>query len=217
MPKPARPSPADQPKRPRKKRRKASPAKSDAAPKAGRGGVVPPAEHQFPPGVSGNPKGRPPNAGSTMREWVNQLVAAQSTEADLRKLARDPHAPVAKRNAAINLLFTIELPDPADFQEVLSGEKTLADLRDEGVATHMVKKIKCKRLTTTTAKGHQSEQEDYELELHNRAGDAFDRIVGHTDGTPTQRVEFVGDALPAAIMILTPLTAPPEHDADHGG
>ena len=65
-------------------------------------GAILPAEHQFKPGKSGNPAGRPANAGLSVREWHNAL--AGSTQAELRRVVDDPACPAHKRAAGINWL-----------------------------------------------------------------------------------------------------------------
>jgi hypothetical protein len=42
---------------------------------AGNGGVVPPVDRRWKPGQSGNPAGRPKNAGATKKEWLNTFAA----------------------------------------------------------------------------------------------------------------------------------------------
>ncbi len=54
-------------------------------PNAGRGGVVPPVEHQFQPGQSGNAKGRPRTIGE-LRELIQKIGDQPSGAADLTKL-----------------------------------------------------------------------------------------------------------------------------------
>jgi hypothetical protein len=70
----------------------------------------------------------------------------------------------------------MEDPDLADFQPIVSREKTLKQMRDEGVNTSVVKRLK------PTEFGRK-------IELHDRSGDDCDRISDRTDGRPTQRVE----------------------------
>lgn len=150
--------------------------------KQGRGrGGVPPVEHRFKPGESGNPKGRPPNAGATLREWVNLLAGGDATEDELRRMARDKRLPWTKRAACERILRTLEAGDLADFAEVVSGQKTLVELKKAGVNTEMVKKLKV------------GKEGEVEIELHDRAGEDFDRICDRTDGRPTQRVDVKHD------------------------
>src|SRR4051812_5987958 len=108
-------------------------------------GVAPPAAHRFKPGRSGNPAGRPPRAGATIREWINTFGQKDLTELQLRKIARDAKAPWTKRTAAERILRTLEAPDMADFEPYLHGVGTLGQLRGTGINTEVVKKVKEKR------------------------------------------------------------------------
>jgi hypothetical protein len=163
----------------------------DNPPGAGRGGNVPPVEHRFPAGVSGNPKGRP-TAGASIREWLNVLAADEAmTEPELRRLARDKAAPWPKRAAAERALKTLESGDLADFAGLLRGENNLEDLRGMGIDTAVVKRFKQKTRRVPTGKDGESEEViEREIELHDRAGADFDRVCDRTEGKPTQRVDL---------------------------
>lgn len=54
-------------------------------PAAGYGGIVPPVEHQFKPGQSGNPKGRPRTIGE-LRELIQKIGEQPSGATDMTKL-----------------------------------------------------------------------------------------------------------------------------------
>jgi hypothetical protein len=149
-----------------------------AARRAGKGGIVPTAA-PFEPGNNMS-KGRPPNAGLSLREEVNRLMAADPTEAELRSLATATATGVRRRAAAIELLALLEIPDIADFQPLLEGKKTFVELRDAGINTRLIKRFK---------KGEHGP----ELELHDRASSRFVQVVEQTDGQATKRVAQVSD------------------------
>ncbi len=131
-------------------------------------------------GQSGNPKGRT-NAGNTLIEHINAFSVSDLTEKQLRKIARDPNTGWTRRTAAIRVLRSMEDPDLADFQDIVTRDKTVKQMRDAGVNTSVIKKIKPTEFGV-------------EIELHDRSGDDFDRISDRTDGRPTQRLEVKDDS-----------------------
>jgi len=130
------------------------------------------------------PRAGRPTAGATIREWINQLAANESTEEQLREVARNKREPWTKRAAAERILRTLESGDLADMEKVLEGEQTLSQLRESGTNTEIIKKIKV-RHRTTKAGDHEVERE---IELFDRAGSDFDRVVDTTAGRPVQPV-----------------------------
>jgi hypothetical protein len=140
-------------------------------------GVAPPLETRWKPGQSGNPTGKPRSAGYTLREWINRFAEDGHTEDELRKIARGKANPWPMRAAAERVLRAIESADLADFEELVEGTKRLTQLRSEGVNTAVVKKIK------------PCGERGFEIELHDRSGVDFDRIIDRTDGRPTTAVE----------------------------
>jgi hypothetical protein len=147
-----------------------------------------PTAHQFKPGQSGNPKGRV-TAGATVREWWNVLAEQGLTPRQLQRIIADPDSPFPKIEAAIQILQSIELGDVTDMEDLLDGKVTLRQLRESGVNTRIIKKIKVKRRTLYNEDGPEGEEVEREVELHNRAGDALDRIMDRTDGRPKQQVD----------------------------
>lgn len=196
--------------KPRKsKRRKKLPPAADvqvdvvgiAAEQQARADTFPSTVHAFKPGESGNIAGRPPNAGSSVLEWVNKLAAADLGEDDLRRVARDRAAPWRKRTAALRMLRTMECGDIADFQPLLNGRMDLVELRDSGVNTELVKKFKVKTHTEMIDE-EEVEIVERELELHDRSGDDFDRILDRTNGRARQTVEVEGaGGVPLALTV----------------
>ena len=159
-------------------------------------GVVPPPEHRWKPGVSGNPKGRPP-LGMSIREHLNALGEANLTEGELRKIARDKDQPFPLRSAAERALRMIEYGDLSDFAGLLRGENNLEDLRAMGVNTEVVRKFKKKTRKFSTPSGDQEEIVEQEIELHDRAGADFDRVVNQTAGNPEQHISMETTAVSA--------------------
>lgn len=153
-------------------------------------GFVPPAEYRWQPGQSGNPEGRP-RAGATIKEWINVFAEQNLTAAAVRKIARGAEEPLPRRMAAERMLRTVETGDIADFAGLLRGENNLEDLRGMGINTEVVKKFKQKTRVIEGKDGKKVEEVvDREIELHDRAGDDFDRIMDRTDGKPKQTIDL---------------------------
>lgn len=141
---------------------------------AGRGGIVPPAEHRFQPGWKGGP-GRP-SAGFTIREAINQFIFNGTSEQELRSIARGCTEKPSERIAAARILRAMETGDLADFMPVINGDKKLDELRKLGVNTEVVKKLKYTK-------------DGPEIELFDRAGEAMDALIGHTELSVAETVK----------------------------
>jgi hypothetical protein len=169
-----------------------SSAKQPNGKRPGKGGIIPPAP-LWVKGQSGNPRGRPA-AGATIRERVNIIIESGTNEAELRAMARNKSLLVEDRMAAERILRTLEAPDIADFQPWLEGKCDLVELRERGVNTEAVKKAKVKVRVVPVGDGATEQHIEREIELYDRAGEDFDRIINHTDGQATKKVEVSGAA-----------------------
>lgn len=162
--------------------------------RAGKGGIVPPVEHRWKPGQSGNPEGRK-TLGATVREELNSFACDKDlNEQKLRRIARDPGEHPNRRTAAVQFLRSFEAPDMADFAGLLRGQDNLEDLRKSGFNTEAIKKIKQKTRLVPKSDGDGTVEElvEREIELYDRAGQNFDRVVEHTAGRARQSVEVMG-------------------------
>ena len=135
----------------------------------------------WPPGVSGNPAGRK-TAGAYIKEWINILANCEISE--LRKLAHDQSIPAAKQIAAQRLYRAAEDPDLADFETLTDGTQNPSDLRRQGVDTSVIRKCKSKRRTIPNGDDTPIVEIEMEIELHNRGGEEFDRVMENTHGKP---------------------------------
>ena len=152
------------------------------------------------PGQSGNPAGRK-SAGLSIREEINALSMRKLTRAELRKIAKDRNEGCTRVIAAQRLLKAMECEDLADFEPALDGQLSLRELRAAGINTEAIKRVKVRR-----KKNEQGQEEvEREIELNQSAGVDFDRVMDRTEGKPRQTVELEGDALPASVLIVTPL------------
>lgn len=142
-------------------------------------------ENLKPPWGPENPPNRAgrPSAGATIREHMNGMTQSGTDEATLRKIAKDKSAPVGRRMAAIQLLKAIEVDDLSDFDPYVEGAVTLSELRASGVDTSVVKKAK----VTVRSMGEQGTETTREIEVRDRAGDALDKIIGHTAPTMNEQ------------------------------
>lgn len=107
----------------------------------------------------------------------------------MRAIARDKSTPWPKRAAAERVVRTMEYGDLADMESILDGSVSLKQLRAYGINTEVIKKIKVKKTVEYDDEGDPvSEQTEREVELHDRAGDDFDRVMDRTEGRPRQEV-----------------------------
>lgn len=143
---------------------------------------------RFKPGHSGNPKGKPAG-GPEINGRINELICGKATEVDLRQIVFDKKEPIARRMAAVTLLKAIEYGDLADFEDVRNGKKTLRDLKTEGMSTDIVKKLKTKTREINREGQSPIIETEVEIELHDRSGENFDRIMDRTDGKAVQPIE----------------------------
>lgn len=169
------------------------------------GGVL----HPFQPGQSGNPAGRPPNGGRSLRERCNDFLHQGLLEAQLVKIAKNKKAPPVDRAAAIRILRQIEDPDLADFTPLLTGKKSLSQLRATGVRTNTIKKFKQKSRMVPDGKDGYEEVIEREIELHDRSRDEFKLLVEQTDGTPEQTISVNNEVHINAVQIIIPGLTPP--------
>lgn len=153
--------------------------------------------HPFQPGQSGNPAGRK-TAGAYVKEWLNVFSESKVTESDLRRIARDRETEWAKRAAAERMLRTLEAGDLADFQPYLRGEKSLEELRASGICTEIVKKAKVRVRTLENG----VTETEREVELFDRAGVDFDRVLDRTEGKPRQVMEIESAGVAPQVLVM---------------
>ena len=142
---------------------------------------------RFVKGQSGNPTRKGEGSyGGMFRVHLNAL--RNKTEQELRNIAKAKSAKAVRRAAAMHLLETLEHPDLADYEKLFDGTYSLKDLRDAGVPTDCIKKLKGKvrKIGNGDGKGTVTERE---IEFYDRATAARDKAIGHTDGTPISRSE----------------------------
>lgn len=147
----------------------------------------------YKPGQSGNLKGRPRKAaGLSVQEQINVLAEKDPTEKKLREIAKSKEAGWTLRTAASRMLRTLEAGDLADFSPYLDGTSSLVELRDDGINTELVKKAKVKT-RTFGERGSETIEVEREIELSDRAGADFDRIMDRTIGRAAQQVSMTHD------------------------
>lgn len=155
-----------------------------------RSGHVAPIEHRFQAGVSPNPEGRPPG-GLVVEEWLNLLLHDAEMDRDqLWRIAEAAKTPTAKAIAANQALLARFPADLSDFEPYIEGESTLKQLKQAGVATYGVKSCEVKRKRLIVGAGDAAQEWEVEhrkIELHDRSGPAFDRVMDRTQGGVTQR------------------------------
>lgn len=133
------------------------------------GGWIKP--NPFKPGNPGNP-----NGGIAVQGWLHRLVSLDRPA--LESIADNPRAKSDKVIAAVQVLTARERGDLVDYEPWLRGEKSLTELKACGVGTYGVKRAKVtERADGTIVR---------EIELHDRAGSAFDRFLDRTIGKAIQ-------------------------------
>jgi hypothetical protein len=139
-------------------------------------------ENLKPWGPGESPLGGRQTAGATIREWINTLSGQKLSTQQLRALSVDESIDYNKQLAALHMATGTERASLARYEPWLQGEKTLQDLEADGVDVRQIKKAKI------------GDKGGREIELHDRAGEAFDRIVEHTDGQAPQsgKLEVTG-------------------------
>lgn len=160
-------------------------------------GTTPPVEHRFTKDNKAG-GGRKPNAGNTIKECINSLSAKGLTRSELATIARSNVRPSTEVIAAGRLLEAMERPDLADFTELVSGEKTLRQVRDDGIDTAVLKKVKETSRYVPSGDGEYDREVTREVEAHDRSRAASVALLEQTDGKPSQTIDITG---PPAIFL----------------
>lgn len=171
----------------------------------GRGGVIPPVENRWRKGESGNPKGRP-SIGCTLIEHLNILGAKSLSKKQLLKISRDQDEDYLVVSAANAILALGERVDLADFKDLLSGAMDADELREEGIDTGVLKKIKETTRYVPSGDGEYDREVTREIEGHDRSRAALTLVLEHTNGKPTQTTDLNINVLPQSVRITTPRT-----------
>lgn len=148
------------------------------------------------PGDVRNPQGFT-NAGQTIKKTLNEFSSAGLTEEQLRIIARNRTESWVRRAAAERALRTLEVGDLADMGKALGNDDALKELRDSGVNTEVVKRYKTTTRIVRDSKGDPITEVERQIELHDRAGQDFDRIMDRTEGKPKQVADINLTGLPA--------------------
>ncbi len=146
-------------------------------------------------GQSGNPNGRK-TLGAYVVEWCNALANRGVNEKELRRLAKNRSCNGTLRIAAQRMLRLMEDPDMADFEPLLDGQKCMKELRHDGVDTRVIKKVKSKTRSIPQGDNPPIIETEREIELHDRSGDEFDRVLDKSIQLPAG----VGTPLSVTIM-----------------
>jgi hypothetical protein len=104
----------------------------------------------------------------------------------------------------------------------MEGKKTLDEMRFDGLNTEVVKKCKTKRRTIMAEGAPPVEELEVEIELFDRSGADFDRILDRTAGRARQVVDLRGEAgkaMASPMIIIETLdsASAPRPGADAGG
>lgn len=157
---------------------------------AGRPFIVPKQGGKLYPVQKGEKRNAPGRRtfGTYVKEHINsmacQLDNGNLTWADIATKAKTGEG--NERIAAVQLMQMVERADMADYEPAINGEKTLKEIREDGINTALIKRVRQRRITTTDEKGNQVVEITRDLELHDRAGEAFTRLLDQTDGKPGQ-------------------------------
>lgn len=161
-------------------------------------GTIPPVAHRF---QKGNPGGRRPPIGSSVREWMNSMQGFST--AKLLKVARAPGRGAAKAIAAARLLRAREYPDIADYDAITEEGLTPAQARAKGINTAPIKRVKTKTRTIERDGAPPIVEIEREIELRDTGLPESEFVTHETAGTPTKTLQIQGgeNLLPPQIVI----------------
>ncbi len=110
---------------------------------AGQGGILPPVEHRFKPGQSGNPSGRPKLLSQSYKDWLsaqadgyqngttNSYLVAQAIGAQA-KLGDVPSAREIRSATEGDLLKVFQGMDDAELDAFIAERQRVASIGDDG-------------------------------------------------------------------------------------
>lgn len=147
------------------------------------GGVLYPAQK----GNPGGP-GRPPNAGRSIKEKMNDYVSQGLTREQLAKIRDSRLAKVADVAAAVRLLRMMEDPDIAEYANLIDGSADLMTLRERGIDTRSIRKFKQRSRQVAVGDGNFETVIDREIELYDRSLADAKLVIEQTDGAPVGTV-----------------------------